>query len=64
MEQGPIGRGIYDLAEAARLARVKPSTARYWLLGRPPYEPVMGSDLLHDDEGTWVSFLDLVRTSA
>lgn len=47
-----LGRGIYDLVEAARLVKRDPETVARWTRGREPLYPVSNTRLL--------SFLDVI----
>lgn len=57
-----LGKGVYAVAEAARLARIAPATARRWFLGRPDSEsgPVLSPHYRPVGSAIAVSFLDLV----
>jgi uncharacterized protein (DUF433 family) len=60
-----LGRGVYSVADAARLTRVRPQKAREWFRGRKSpsraTRPVFESDypVLHEEYA--LSFLDLVE---
>lgn len=59
-----LGRGVYPIAEAARLTKVKPATVRAWLRGRQSHGVAVGrGPLLHADYGSAdvLSFLDLIE---
>ncbi len=59
-----LGRGVYPIAEAARLTKVKPATVRAWLRGRQSHGVAVGrGPLLHADYGSAdvLSYLDLIE---
>jgi uncharacterized protein (DUF433 family) len=59
-----LGRGVYAIAEAARLTDVKPATVRAWFRGRRrDGGPVGRGPLLDGDYGSpnVISFLDLIE---
>ena len=49
---GLLGKGIYDLSEAARIIKRDPGTIGHWTKGDPPLHPVTHDRIL--------SFLDLI----
>ena len=55
-----LGRGVYDLAEAARYTRLNYSTVRSWFHGKADRAPVFRGDYsrVHGDYA--ISFFDLV----
>jgi uncharacterized protein (DUF433 family) len=60
-----LGKGVYSIAEAARLTRLKTQRVREWFRGRSSpsriFKPVFESDypILHEEYA--ISFLDLVE---
>jgi uncharacterized protein (DUF433 family) len=57
-----LGKGVYGVQEAARLARVRPNTVRRWFVGRNDSRigPVLRPDYPSVNGRQAVSFLDLV----
>lgn len=60
-----VGKGVYSIAEAARLTRLRTQRVREWFRGRETesriFKPVFQSDypVLHEDYA--ISFLDLIE---
>ena len=60
-----LGKGVYTIAEAARLTRLRPQRVREWFRGREStsriFTPVFQSDypVLHEEYA--ISFLDLIE---
>ncbi len=55
-----LGRGVYDLAEAARYTRLNYSTVRSWFHGKADREPVFRGDYGRVRGDYAISFFDLV----
>jgi uncharacterized protein (DUF433 family) len=55
-----LGRGVYTVAEAAKLTRLKPSRVREWFRGRGTEPRVFTSDYEPTNGVPVISFLDLV----
>ena len=54
-----LDRPLYDVAQAARLLSVPPSTIRWWLEGRAPtYDPVLREQPTGDGVMTWGEFVE------
>ncbi|MEO6810598.1 MAG: DUF433 domain-containing protein [Isosphaeraceae bacterium] len=59
-----LGRGVYNLPEAARLTGLTPSRVREWFLGRPSEtsrQPVFQGDYEPINGDRAISFLDLIE---
>ena len=64
MTTAMLGRGVYSLTEAARLARLRPSRVRAWfqsLESNRPGDPVFQGDYLPVGGDRAISFLDLIE---
>lgn len=64
METKFLGKGVYDLAEAAKLTGLRRATVKEWFQGRgarPGAEPVFRSDYDAINGDLAISFLDLVE---
>ena len=60
-----IGKGVYSIAEASRLTKLRAQRVREWFKGRESanrfFKPVFESDYpIYDDEYA-ISFLDLIE---
>ena len=60
-----IGKGVYSIAEAARLTRLRTQRVREWFRGRESesriFKPVFQSDFPVVDDEYVISFLDLIE---
>lgn len=60
-----LGKGVYTIAEAARLTRLRPARVREWFRGRESpsriFTPIFQSDypVIHEEYA--ISFLDLIE---
>ena len=62
-----LGRGVYSIAEAARLTQLRPGRVRDWFRSasgtRPESAPIFRSDYAPVGEDRAISFLDLIEVS-